>query len=160
MAEVEDDPRTALEPQPTGTIHLWDEGRKYRIRQPRLREWRRLGDDWREIADELDKIAVDNQEWLAEQVKLAQERQERGEPGYTPEDDAEDERRGRVAREANEAGVLRWMMGMLDTLCIDGNPYTLDDDGLADVPVFMVQVPTVQMILQHWRSVPSLSGVR
>lgn len=156
MAETEDEVRNGLDPQPSGTIHLWDEGRKFRIRQPRFREYRQLGDAWREIADRLDAESEANVEWLTKMTKLGDEREERGEPRVTPEDREEDARRGQQAVENTQRGVLGWWRLLFEKLVEGGWPYEDEED----VPIFLVQVGSVTVVLNHWRTVPSLSGVR
>lgn len=153
--ENEPEPRNGIDPQPSGTIHLWDEGRKFRVRQPRFREYRKLGDAWRDIADRLDAVAEENVVWLEKMNKLGDEREERGEPRVTAEDKAEDGRRGKESAAATQLAVLGWWRLLFDTLVPGGWPY--DDD---DVPIFFVQIGAVTIVLNHWRSVPSLSGVR
>lgn len=146
--------RNGISPQPSGTVHLWVDGKKIRLRNPRLREYRKITDLWRDFSDELEDALRDNAAWLDKMGKLGLEREERGEPRMTPEEKAEDRERGKTATIEQETKVIEWWRLVVDTL---GDKELPEDD---DLPVFLSQLDGLTTVIAHWRSVPSFSGVQ
>lgn len=155
MPDEDDGPKHGIDWRPTGGINLFVEGRKIRLRPPRLREYRKVTGRWSEIVEELESAAADAAEWGERMQVLQRERIARDEPAMSDDERREDRRRGKETREQAEGSCLAWWCFVVETL---GDETDLLDP--EDFPVFLTTHESVTQALGHWRSVPSLSGVR
>ena len=153
--EQDSQPKEGLDLRPDGGVHLWLDGRKIRLRRPRGREFRRIRE---ELQDGLDEINAENEKhaaWLDAVDAHGDERKAAGEPTMTPEERAENIRRGREIRDFTENVLVRWWVVVVETLAVEGT--TLEAE---DLPIWLADQGEAVRMLDHWRAVPSLSGVR
>lgn len=163
--------REGLDLRPNGTVRLYIDGNRYRLRRPRAREFRRLRESFQEVADEISDLSDEQDEWarsLAERV----DGRRRDDPnaGQTPAERRENRVRGRRLTEQVEQLMFGWWAEVVEVLEVDNRTPVLaepdewpDDepfDSFADLPMWMGTVPSANKIIAHWRSTPSLSGGR
>jgi hypothetical protein len=146
-----------LEPRPTGGMHLVIDGHKRRLRPPRMRDYRKLYELWSEEADALDVKSAELNAFLTRMMALGDEREGRGERRVTDEERAEDRRLGQEIRQMTEDAALHWWAETIRTLGVTPTDCDVDQD---DLPVFLAGADAVNLALNHWRKVPSRSGVR
>lgn len=164
VIDSDDGPKEGLDHRDTGNIHVWIEGRQYKLRRPRGREFRKLRESWNEMLDTLQVISRENQEWL--QGLLARGNQ----PPLSQEERDENQRRGRAMNDTNDRLVLTWWVEVIDTLGADGAGMRLaprhedgtfvDEHWWEDLPPWLGAIATGTKAIEHWRAVPSLSGAR
>lgn len=156
-----DEVREELVLRPSGTIHLWVDGKRFRLRRPRLGEYRRLREQFEEVADDVSDAA---DEAFREQaaVQHAQQLRAEGESaslGYTvvarptPEERATIRASNRRLAEVRERLHEAWWQAVLDTLAVD-------DARPPELAVWMLRSESCGQVFKHWQAVPSPSGVR
>lgn len=162
--DVDDDeelPREGIDLRANGTIHLWIDGTKYRIRRPRLREFRRIREDYQEALDLITAASNENDLWEKDLVdRVAERRKVDPSAGMTWEERAEDQKRGRELTETVERAMLGWWVVVLEVLGHDGNPPLDAEDPTSDLTPWLGNSVIANKAIGHWRSAPSLSGVR
>lgn len=146
-----------LDLRPTGGMHVVSDGHKRRLRAPRMRDYRKLYELWRDEAEALEVMSEELQEFLTRTMAAGDEREARGERRVTEEEKAEDRRLGQKIRVATEDAALRWWAEAIATLGVTTTDQAADAE---DLPVFLATADSVNMALNHWRSVPSRSGAR
>lgn len=164
VADQDDDeqlPEEGLDLRANGTIHLWIDGRKFRIRRPRLREFRRIREDYQERLDRIAEESARHDVWEKDLIDRVGERR-KSDPaaGMTADERAEDQKRGRELTETIEREMLGWWVEVLDVLGHDANPRLDDDDPTGDLTPWLGNSTVANRAIGHWRSAPSLSGVR
>lgn len=155
--EDEFDPeREGLVLRPNGTIRLWIANQAFRLRRPRAREFRRLRESYQDamdaIADEGDRVDA-----LDDAAKAALQRRKAEDPAAlaTPEERRDMRMRGRQFTQFTEDTMTTWWAEVIEVLEVDGK--TPDPE---DMPAWVGVVPAANKLINHWRSVPSPSGVR
>lgn len=174
----EAEPEDALEGldlRDNGTIRLYIDGARYRLRRPRAREYRRLRESYQEAQDDISDRSDETEEWSQELLAtIAKRREADPKAGRTPDERREDRKRGRELTDFVERTMFAWWAEVIEVLGEEGRTPVLtegpsddDDDGdtvefdaFADLPMWMGTVPAANSVLNHWRSVPSLSGAR
>lgn len=155
--DEQDDPREELDLRPNGTVHVWLEGVKHRLRRPRLREFRHLRESFQDAADEIQALAEEAQQFHERQVaRLEQRRQEDPDSRLTAEEKLEDRRLSRKLTEQTEELMLGWWADVFATLTPDGH-HQPDPD---DLPPWLGSTQAAGKLIGHWRAVPSRSGGR
>lgn len=152
-----DEAESYIDFRKTGGIHIVLDGEKKRLRAPRMRDYRKLYELWREEAEELEASTEELQAFMTEVMGKGDERTARGEPAITPEEHKRDRELGRKVRVATEDASLRWWSATIAALGVDPKDRDVDVD---DLPVFLTTAESVNEALTHWRSVPSRSGAR
>lgn len=165
-----EEPKEGLDLRDTGNIHLWVEGKQYKLRRVRGREFRRLREAWHEMLDGLTVSQAENQAWLADIQEKAVTRASEGQPLMTDDERVENVRRGREQQAEADRAVIGWWIEVVEVLGTDNALDKLigpkDDEGnrppdaWEDMPPWLSSIATGTKVLEHWRSVPSLSGVR
>lgn len=147
-----------LDLRKNGGMHVVSDGQKRRLRAPRMRDYRKLTQLWREEAETLETQSEELQRFLEGMFARGEEREAAGQPRITDEERAEDRRLGRMVREQTEDACLRWWAEAIRTLGVTANDCEVDGDD--DLPVFLATVDSINQVLTHWRTVPSPSGAR
>lgn len=132
-----------------GTIDLYLSDGTLRLRTCRMGDYRVLVEQWREALIELQEIGQATAAWT-EDVNARIVAEERS---MTDAERAEDLKRAREIGDRTDELVLEWWTAAIGRLG-DGR-VTADD-----MPAWMVDAKTVNDTIQHWRSVPSRSGVQ
>lgn len=153
--ETADTLEEGIELRSTGTINLYVESKKYRLRRPRVREFRRFREQMQDTLEDLDERA---DAVLSKQQEQQDEIDRRVADGGEPMTDAEKRERRKWGRELTamrEDAMLDWWHDVCSSL-LDGGTW-LD---VEEQPAWMVRHESAVEIVQHWQSCPSLSGVR
>lgn len=177
LAAVPDDPeaddladvKEGLDLRANGTIRLYIDGERYRLRRPRAREFRRLREAYQEASDAISDESDDVEAWSRD-LRATQEKRRAADPlapAQTPEERREDRKRGRQLTEFVETTMFAWWAEVIEVLESDGRTPVIADPGedhdgdrFANLPMWMGTVPSANTVLAHWRAVPSLSGAR
>jgi hypothetical protein len=159
--EVDDDApedKEGMDLRPNGTVHLWIEGQKFRLRRPRAGEFRKLREMFQEVADEITDLSETAGEFERRLVERLEEAR-RTDPAARPtaEERQQDRTMSREMTERTETLMFGWWQGVLAELRVNtGHPIPDPDD----MPPWLGAIPSANMIIGHWRAVPSLSGGR
>lgn len=162
-----------------GTVDLWIEGRRYALRRPKAREYRALRESLQGRMDRLNVAADTVNDERARLNALAVERTQN-----VPE------RRALLEAIGTERSILRTTLDALEAAALtaeeregirklardlnddrerEGGEWWLEAIGTLgdlagltfdDLPSWALDVDEVVVLIVHWRSVPSLSGVR
>lgn len=163
-----------------GTIHLWIDGTKRRLRRPRLREFRSIREAFQEATDAISVESDRADQWekeITETVRLRRETNPAA--NLTLQERQEDQRRGRSLADFIEREMLGWWVHVIDTLGHEHNAPLewehvgdcQDPDGQHDhrncekdrtigLTPWLASTKTANTVINHWRAAPSLSGVR
>lgn len=149
----DDGPKEGIDLRPNGSVDIWLDGRRLHLRNPRMRQYRKIRLAWRDALDEMsDRL----QEDAAHIEVMAKARDERAEGGgdsrLTPEERAEDRRRGRETAEFREERCI----AMWSLIVSELSDRSLGDED--DLPAFMVDMDGITDTVNHWQTVPSLFG--
>lgn len=158
VEQDEQDVQEGLDLRANGTVHLWLDGEKHRLRRPRAREFRKLREMFQEIADEITDMSEEAGEFerrLITRLEQARETDPAARP--TAEERAEDRQIGRRMTERTETLMFGWWSGVLAELRVETSKPIPDPD---DMPPWLGTIPSANSIIAHWRAVPSLSGGR
>ena len=153
MPTNENEGREGIELMPSGAIRIWIDGTEYKLRRPRVRDFRTLREAMQDATDEITAAANEAQR---RQIELQDAIKARG-------DDAEqtDEERiairqiGRDLTLRREDLMLTWWAQVGERLCERTGWPDVDD-----MATWMGTTESATELVTHWRSVPSLSGVR
>lgn len=158
MSDTDSDIREGVELQPSGTIRVWIEidgkPKAYRLRRPRFRQYRQLRELLQDALDEIAALAEIADERGREQRELAEQRDAAGSQPLTADERAQNRKEARELRDRREELLLDWWVAVGEALA-DSWPQDPDE-----LPVWMGSTESTTLILNHWRAVPSLSGVR
>ena len=167
------DVKEGLDLRDNGTIRLYIDGDRYRLRRPRAREFRRLREAYQEASDAISDESDVVEAWSRElRANIDKRRAEDPTATQTPEERREDRKRGRQLTEFVETTMFGWWAEVIEVLESDGRTPILanepgpsgealeDHDPFANLPMWMGTVPSANTVLAHWRAVPSLSGAR
>lgn len=165
-----DETKEGLDLRDNGTVRLYLDGTRYRLRRPRAREFRRLREAFQEAADEISDLSDDHEAWKRT-LDDAVDKRRADDPRatMTPEERKENRERGRQQTEQVERLMFEWWAEVIEVLEADGRTPVLpvpDDtdsatfDRFAEMPMWMGTVPSAGRIIGHWRAVPSPSGGR
>lgn len=152
MASTENDGREGIELLNSGAIRVWIDGTEYRLRRPRVREFRALRELLQDATEEITAAAEHAQE---RQAEIHAEADKRDDKSSTADERAMVRKLGRDLTERREELLLSWWVAVGEKLC-DGRAWPEVDD----MPAWMGATESSTEIVTHWRSVPSLSGVR
>lgn len=157
--EIDDDDEAEnlLDLRKTGRTRLTIEGETRRLRAPRFREYRKLYELWHDEAEALDAKSVELQEFMLAVMGRGDERAARGEQRITEEERREDRRLSIEIRRATEEAALRWWVETVRTLGVTESDKAFTEE---DVPAFLTNSDSINLMLDHWRNVPSRSGAR
>ena len=145
--------KEGIDLRPDGGVHLWLDGTKHRLRRPRGREFRKLREELQDHLDVINETSDENLTWSQALLDRGDEREARGEPRITSEERAEDRRRGRAMRDMTENLLRGWWLSVIATLAVEAR-----DVDAEDLPPWLTGPAQAMLLLEHWRSVPSLSG--
>ena len=160
--DVDDDTREGIDLRPNGSVHLWVDGKRIKLRTPRVRDMRAL----RQAYDDLnDVLSPAIRESLAFSAKLRDALLERGaDAELTDEERAEDDRRTKQLNQLIETEMLGWWRDAIQRLGDGRITFTDVDsdtgDGDGDMPAWMMTQGSPLPLIQHWRTIPSPSGVQ
>ena len=151
LPQDDDDDREGIDLRPNGGIHLRIGGKRIKLRPARLRDYRKLVEAWRDATDELRVLSDTAVAWSNDlQAELSD-----GDGRLpTPDERAEDAKRGREITDRTDELAVAWWAACVATLA---------DDAHADAEVeaaWMTNVATITEAIEWWRTTPSLSGVR
>jgi hypothetical protein len=156
--EADDDEAPSyIEHRKNGGIHLVIDGRKRRLRTPRMRDYRLLVEAWHDEVEPIEAKSQELQDFLMELVQRSDQREEAGQARLSEEDRARDRQLGQEVRQMTEEATIRWWTLVIQTLGVTDADQDVDAD---DLPVFLTASDSVMAAIDHWRSVPSRSGVR
>lgn len=156
-----DDP---VQLRPNGTVFCQIAGKRYRLRRPKMGEYRRLRESLQDMTDALDDalehVAVQQARIRTRQSEMS-ERHATGE--LTDAEQAEwmdlrlqDRNLGREASRMVEQRRLEWLAEAWAMLSMDG-PLPDDPD---EAEAWLLDTQLANKLLQHWRTTPFVSGGR
>lgn len=154
--DLPDPPKEGLDFRPDGTIHLWIDGTRYPLRRPRGREFRQLRELLQDKVDEINLRLVPQGEALqAKLLAAVAARVAAGEGAALTEDEAREDRDEgrRINLEREQVGASWWT----EMLAVLGDGRTIEHE---DIPPWMLDTDDVFVLIEHWRTLPSLSGGR
>lgn len=143
--------REGIELMSTGALRVWIDGTPYRMRRPRVREFRQLREAIHDISDEITALADAAQR---RQVEIATAISERDTP-QTDDERLEVRKLGRELAARREELYLGWWALVGEKLCETSGWPDLDD-----MPAWAGEAESATELVSHWRSTPSLSGAR
>lgn len=162
MVTTASDGREGIELLETGTIHVWIDGVDFRIARPKVRHFRQLREMAEEIVDELDDLANRLNDWQRELVAEAKKRDAANAASgdvdalVTPQERAERRKRNRELSDVREERWLQWWVTVGEKL-VERSGWPAD---VEDMPAWMSTTEAALALVKHWRTAPSLSGVR
>lgn len=139
-----------------GTIRLWIDGRRYKLRRPRAREFRNLREAFHDASEDISRFAEEQDAWDRQLAARSAARDAAGETPITSEERRERRQRNRKMAEDIEAVMFGWWQHTWEVLGEDDKPFPDPDD----LPIWLGTIAAANQALNHWRSVPSLSGGR
>lgn len=156
------DDREGIQLLDTGTIHVFIDGVDFRIARPRVRTFRQLREMAEEIVDELDDLAAEVTEWQRDLTNRARSRDDAmqsggdSEPLVNAEERAERRKRNRELSDRREERWLEWWITVGEK-CVERSGWPSEVD---EMPAWMGTTDAALALVKHWRTAPSLSGVR
>lgn len=155
MPSTDNEGREGIELLSSGAIRVWIDGSEHKLRRPRVREFRQLRETLQDALDDISALAdeVDRaQRAMADEVD---DRVEKGGDSLTLEERKANRDRGRELTTRREELLLAWWAKVGELLC-ESTAWPVVDE----MPVWMGATESSTELVTHWRSVPSLSGVR
>lgn len=147
-APADDESTTGITFRDNGSVSLHINGSETRLRPALLEDYKDLVSLWRDATDELRVLSDEAMAWSNDlQAVLAKE-----ERIPTPDERAEDVKRGREISDRTDELALLWWEQAITRMA---PPET--------VPVlapWMVDPTNITQVIEHWRTRPSRSGAR
>lgn len=146
---VDDDPREGITFRDNGSVSLHVNGSEIRLRPALLEDYSELVGLWRDATDELRVLSDVAVAWSNDLMAELAEGEGR-QP--TPDERAEDVKRGREITDRTDELVVDWWKQAIGRMAA---PETIPV-----LAAWMVDPATITQTIEHWRSVPSRSGGR
>lgn len=151
----ENEGREGIELLNSGAIRVWVDGNENKLRRPRVREFRKLRETLQDSLDEVTAFAEEVERQQREMNDEIDKRVASGGETYTMDERKANRDRGRELTTRREELLLQWWAMVGELLC-EGSGWP----DVEDMPVWMGATESSTELVTHWRSVPSLSGVR